>query len=647
MNKLIISVLTVFITCPSLASQTNYKDSLIEKISTTRNDSLRAHMMNELSFYLIFNDIELAKTYIQKGIRETQKTKNYYIYSQLLLTKGIYFDVQGKKDSAEYYFNEGLHMSQKRKFRNIEMMSRNNLGLFYWGKSSFDAALEQFFKALKINKQFFPENKESTANYENNIGLIYQELHQYDKAIQYHQRALATRKNLGLTNGQAISQANLGVCFKGKKNYKKAEDHFVRALDFAESANNQRLFYSLHGNLGNLYAEIGRDDDALLWLSKTFERPENIGVDPKSELIACINMANLYNKKGIPEKAHTFIERGEKIIEQHAGFYNFSSDLYLAKAQNRFLIGDYEGGQKSMTKYKEVTDSIFSKKNADALAESAHMNEILENKLTIASQKKRIAEQTLKVQQFRLWSVIGGTSVFALILFSYLFYKRHSNRIKKIQLELNLSLQKEIVRSQRERLHISRELHDHLGSYLTLMSATTDQFPDQNTNGSLLESLKDTLNKSMKELRRTVWLINQDSANLDEIAIRMRDFFAPINKSRSLVVITVDPKSEDIVLSDIQTTHLFRIIQEGLNNALKHSACTEIHIELHVNAMNEVCFSIQDNGRGFDVNKQESGHGQGNMNTRITELGGSLSVHSELGFGTLIKGCFPLKKETE
>jgi signal transduction histidine kinase len=179
------------------------------------------------------------------------------------------------------------------------------------------------------------------------------------------------------------------------------------------------------------------------------------------------------------------------------------------------------------------------------------------------------------------------------------------------------------------------------------MSATTDQFPDQNTNGSLLESLKDTLNKSMKELRRTVWLINQDSANLDEIAIRMRDFFAPINKSRSLVVITVDPKSEDIVLSDIQTTHLFRIIQEGLNNALKHSACTEIHIELHVNAMNEVCFSIQDNGRGFDVNKQESGHGQGNMNTRITELGGSLSVHSELGFGTLIKGCFPLKKETE
>ena len=83
--------------------------------------------------------------------------------------------------------------------------------------------------------------------------------------------------------------------------------------------------------------------------------------------------------------------------------------------------------------------------------------------------------------------------------------------------------------------------------------------------------------------------------------------------------------------------NLFRIIQEFVNNALKHSGCNEIHITLYA-TKEEIELTINDNGKGFDASTRKKGHyGLDNMIARVEQLHLVLNIESEIGKGTVVK----------
>lgn len=642
--KAVSTILLVLSISHVLIGQKNaYPDSLRTQIARVKNDSVRIQLINELSFYLIFNEMPSAGKYIERGMRLAKIKHADFGFNQLLLTKGVYFDVQGKKDSAEFYFNEGLRFSRQKRFLTIEMMALNNLGMFYWGKSAFNKALNYFLSALALNKKSFPEKLESRANYENNIGLIYQELRQFHRAIQFHKAALNLRLDLNLTNDIAISNANLGLCYLELGEIKKSESYILKALNLADKAQNLRLYYSLHDNLGTIYSKIGNYQEAVEHFEKSLKRPNNVGDNPKSDLSTCINLSRLYNQLGLPRKAREYLDKGLQIVSKHEELYHFSSGIYLADAESRFLLGDLSGGRKSIEKYREITDSIFSKNSAIAAAESMKRYETLEKELTIAQQERKLNHQELQAQQTRLWLILLILVFFMVILLLLYLYKKKAMRANQEQLELKLTLQDEVLRSQQQRLQISRELHDHIGSYLTLISASVEQLTNSCENKQL-NTLRNSLKMSMKELRRTVWLINHSAANLDEIVVKMRDFFSPLKETKIALSIELDPQSEEAELSDFQTTHFFRIIQELVNNCVKHAVCDRIQVFIQINESGELFFRVQDNGIGFNQEIQSEGNGISNIKSRIIELNGSLAIFSKLDAGTFVEGTFPIKK---
>ena len=91
-------------------------------------------------------------------------------------------------------------------------------------------------------------------------------------------------------------------------------------------------------------------------------------------------------------------------------------------------------------------------------------------------------------------------------------------------------------------------------------------------------------------------------------------------------------------LTDIQATHLLRIVQEAVNNAYKYSQAQNICI--HLEFTNKICFSITDDGIGFEASAVQNGNGLKNMQSRITELKGVLQIKSEPNKGTKVSGCF-------
>ncbi|MNT85672.1 Sensor protein VraS [compost metagenome] len=90
-----------------------------------------------------------------------------------------------------------------------------------------------------------------------------------------------------------------------------------------------------------------------------------------------------------------------------------------------------------------------------------------------------------------------------------------------------------------------------------------------------------------------------------------------------------------MVFTGIQGLNIFRIIQEATNNALKYAAAQNVQVVIS-KTNNEIHFSIKDNGKGFAEQQVEPGNGLINMRKRALELGGSLSIESAAGNGTLV-----------
>ena len=269
--------------------------------------------------------------------------------------------------------------------------------------------------------------------------------------------------------------------------------------------------------------------------------------------------------------------------------------------------------------------------------------------LQLLEQQQAIQQQELKSQKQSIWfiAIVGTVILIAGILF-YLF-KRKAAIAKQASLELSLAEQKEVSRLQAERLRISRELHDNIGSYLTLMSASIEQLSMQNgvnshdgENPLKIADLQDTISMSMRELRKTVWLLNKQSVSVDEIALRIRDFFKPLHQNGTHISVKTEGNTEEKI-NEIQTTQLFRVIQEAVNNAYKYAKSNEIEIKLAVTVDKKLNFSISDDGDGFILEQSNSGNGLQNIKSRVAELKGEVQIESKIGNGTQIAGSFPLE----
>ena len=146
------------------------------------------------------------------------------------------------------------------------------------------------------------------------------------------------------------------------------------------------------------------------------------------------------------------------------------------------------------------------------------------------------------------------------------------------------------------------------------------------------------MKKTATELRHTVWILNNESITLEEIVLRIRDLMQFNQHDVSLSADVIG--NDQLVLNNIQSTHLIRLIQEAINNALKHSGCSQVDVLLYGNE-NNISFEVRDNGIGFDLSTKTDGNGILNMHYRMNKLGGQFNLETGPR-GTRISGSFSI-----
>src|SRR5512134_1385783 len=263
------------------------------------------------------------------------------------------------------------------------------------------------------------------------------------------------------------------------------------------------------------------------------------------------------------------------------------------------------------------------------------------------------------VQLFR--AVTAVAAAIFVIRFLRAFQVETERKIAELQAaRLEESRQRETMRAElfrrvvaaqeAERQRIARDLHDETGQSLTaigmgLRGLSGKLSPRNKDAMGTLHKLETLTADSLKELQRL--MTDLRPSHLDDLGLSaaLRWYSAKIQEHSSLHI-RVDIHGDECELDDAMKITIFRIIQECLNNVIKHSQATHVNIHVHFEEQ-RVRINVFDNGIGFDPDQVQQRRtsrpslGLAGMEERAALLGGTVTVQSRPGYGTEVEAVIP------
>ncbi len=196
--------------------------------------------------------------------------------------------------------------------------------------------------------------------------------------------------------------------------------------------------------------------------------------------------------------------------------------------------------------------------------------------------------------------------------------------------------------------HIGREIHDNIGQKLTLASLYIQQLSFENKTPQIGENIQNVgviINESLAELRALSKSLTDDTIqelNVNELIARECNKIKDLKKCE----VQFETNHSKQTLPYQVKLILLRIVQEFIQNSVKHANCKRIAVTLSIDD-NRALLLLQDDGKGFNVDSKFSGIGLSNMKKRTEILGGKLILESGKSVGTTLRITLPIQKQMD
>jgi signal transduction histidine kinase len=471
------------------------------------------------------------------------------------------------------------------------------LGNTYYAMPLKDKAIEYWQKCIDLCKK---NNKKNTTLQEiclHNIGSVYCEMEQNSKAEEYLLASIALCKQ----NGLSISENNnrhqrvLATLYERMNQLDKAENLYQQILQ------NSKILKDTVNSIG-----------ALLFYSKIFLKKNNI-------VQACKMSAEALS-----------LTRLMKVNDMTSA----ALEIHIAN-----LLANKEF-EKACVYFKEIdtmTRAVFKTDMNKKIGEE----EVRFNTNQIKHEKEVAILKAKKEKQIYAFLFI---SILGIASFAAYFYlqKKKQKQIKEIQKE---RLQSIIDGEEKERTRIAKDLHDGIVQDLTAIKIQLKSAIQ--SNGTITESIVHdatiSIDKASKEVRNI-------SYQMMPATLRELGFIPAIDDllKRVLTASNVEYEFEQIGLTDrlpekIEVS-IFRIIQELLNNVLKHSEANFVSL-LITQKEKVITMIFEDNGKGFDELTVKRGIGLNSLSSRVELLQGNIKYENVMNSGVLAIIKIPLFNE--
>lgn len=416
--------------------------------------------------------------------------------------------------------------------------------------------------------------------------------------------------------------------------------------DGIELALGSNLPYSVtpfYDNMANCFMYSGKYDSANYYFNKCIPIDSAIG-DKRLNADSYLNIGTLYNKQKLYPQAIESLKRAIALASDvNAKKVKLEAGKLLAQAYES--KGDHSLAYTTMYHASLLKDSIL---NEFTEAKSSELEAIYENeKNQVAIADARAENKIRQLLNYGLSALILLVAVIAVLI-----YRRKQVEHKlRLQKEINLQQQhtaKAMMQAEnRERERIAAELHDGVGQMLSAakmnLSAIDDHLLESDTGLSAsIHKVTDILGDSINEVKNLSY--SMMPATLHQTGLKNALTNLVRKAKTENVNITLFTENIDEPLPQDMELNLYRIAQETLNNALKHSGASRIQISLfRENDM--ISYVIEDNGKGFDKDNMQEKASMGfkNIFSRISYLRGNFEINTTENKGTVIALHIPVK----
>ncbi len=557
-----------------------------------------------------------AKTYYQKSIEISEKAGDDKLTNKTKVRINFIL-VDENMLQAEKEFNEILEEAQKNGYTENQIECLNGLGIIYEQRQMFDKALDYYLKALKIAE----ETKETyhEAMLLNNIGLIKLYSNQRESAKADFERALKLAYQVEELRLALNLHNNLGLVSSELNDFEGAIIHYKKTLQNAHQLGFPVAKGVAHLNLSSQYHKTKNHSEALIYIDssiyifKTFNEKNFL---PKSYLLK----AAILRDSNQLELARIFLDTAFILAKQIESLpdeieaYNIEASLY---ARN----GNFEKAYELHILFHQLKDSLSEVNNKDKVAQL----QVLFGKEQLESQleNERNEKQYQAIRTYYLITIL----VIVFLVVAVLIYLRYVMITRRQQQNYS---QKLIENIDEERSRISRDLHDDIGQLLSSIKMKVRMYNTQKVQD--IVGLEEELGQVIEQTRSISHFLHP--SYLEKIGLKRSVASMIENTQQNAGIVCSFEWNDDIEELDIEyKTQVFRILQECINNTLKHAQASALKIQAQKQNQTYT-ISYRDNGKGIAENESlQKGIGLKTMEERAKKIGAKITIESSKGKG--------------
>ena len=567
-----------------------YYDTTINLANRARDTTLLNSTKIRQTFIRSERDSINAENQFRTLLAHSERRGDYKNALECLNGLGILYEDKNDQGKAIDFYYKAYEYAQKLKDPYLEGMLLNNIGLIKFRNKQYDDAITDFQKGAELSDSI--DNFRLSFNLQNNMGLLYEQTEEYEKSLTHFLSTLSNAKRIGFPFNIAISHINLSNSYILNEDYESAIQHADSTAAIFEQINDLRHIAKPYFIKAKAYQKTDRLSLALKTVNEALELAQ--------------------------EQNNT-----EDVINGH------SLKTSILKSN-----GSYEEALEVYERYHELKDSIAEISNKKEFAELQVKYETEKKEAELKESRARSAmleaDKQLKESIIIMIIVVGIFVLIALVVF---FYLRHLRTSREQQRKFSREL---IENLDEERLRISRDLHDDIGQSLSVAKSKVNLFKKGQIED--LEDLEENLGDIIQQARMLSHRLHP--SYLEKIGLK-RSIVSLLDKieKNTGIITSYEIDSSIDNLSLVKQTQVYRILQECINNTIKHAKAKSVKVLVNKEE-EEFVFVYRDNGIGIDLSSSKhQGLGMMTIKERVSKLKGKLQLLSQpkKGFYLTIK----------
>lgn len=600
-------------------------DSLLA-ILPTQKDTSEIITLNELSLAYIYEDIEKGEYYAHSAIKKAHEIGYKKGEIKGLIRLGIVNDIKTHFDSAIACYDLAAKLCIE--INEIKGLAScyNNKAMIYSNKGWSEKAIELYIESLKQFEKI--DDKIGQGNALNNISVLYNNLYKNKEGLQYAYKARDLFQSINHLSGLGAALNNMALSFTTIKK-DSAIIYYKKAIAIKEKLND---LYGLGITYDNLGLELGKEnryEESLYYLDKALAIKKNFD-DQYGIAYVHMHKASTYRLIGDKDKQLDNLLTAYKIA-------NNISNLRLLRVITNNLslyyhdIKNWEKAYEYLVENNLYSDSLQTSENQNKIVEIEATYELEKKNLIIENKEFELKVAEAKVIQSRtqiIFLIVLLISILILVIFIWIILKQQQkNKSIKENIERLKAQEKAIIDAEnKERTRFAKDLHDGAGQLLSAVKMNLNALPEKSEK---INQIGDKLNLAIKEIRAIAYSMMPIALHQNNLYQAIHDFADQFSQSNNLNI-TVHCDNTVNTLSANTQTNIYRIIQECVNNSIKHAEATTINIQL-IQHENYWLLMIEDNGKGFSQEKIKSGIGLASIKSRVSLMKGELYIDSTNG----------------